>query len=248
MIHLPLSWNGLSDNWCLFSNSTWKYNLPPPFQWGLGFFSPISVLPLAVFWTVYLPTEGYLTKIPLNFTKAFSLLGSSPTRDLTITSQMNFSKPKLLLKSCSTFFFPTQILQNDVQCIYTRVIPKLAITHKVKATQLCPTLWDSIYCSPPGSSVHGILQAKTLEWVAIPFSRGSFQPKDQTRVSCTADRFFTTTMKSYGMKRRLHKVFVITGGKATWKISGAPTLLNNPCILFGMSIFLAICWILIAYH
>ena len=46
-------------------------------------------------------------------------------------------------------------------------------------------------CSLPGSSVHGILQARILEWVAIPFSRGSFQPRDQTQVSCIAARFFT---------------------------------------------------------
>ncbi|XDA77321.1 hypothetical protein R6Z07F_007455 [Ovis aries] len=45
--------------------------------------------------------------------------------------------------------------------------------------------------SPPGSSVHGILQAKILEWVAIPFSRGSAQPRDRTQVSCIAGRFFT---------------------------------------------------------
>ena len=45
--------------------------------------------------------------------------------------------------------------------------------------------------SPPGSSVHGILQARVLEWVAIPFSRGSFLPRDQTQVSCIAGRLFT---------------------------------------------------------
>jgi hypothetical protein len=43
----------------------------------------------------------------------------------------------------------------------------------------------------PGSSVHGILQARILEWVAIPFSRASFQPRDQTWVSCIIGRFFT---------------------------------------------------------
>ena len=43
--------------------------------------------------------------------------------------------------------------------------------------------------SPPGSSVHGILQARILEWVAVPFSRGSSQPRDQTLVSCIAGRF-----------------------------------------------------------
>ena len=46
-------------------------------------------------------------------------------------------------------------------------------------------------CSPPGSSIHGILQARILEWVAFPFSRGSSQPRNQTGVSCIAGRFFT---------------------------------------------------------
>ena len=46
-------------------------------------------------------------------------------------------------------------------------------------------------CSPPGSSVHGISQARILEWVAIPFSRGSSWPRDWTYVSCIAGRFFT---------------------------------------------------------
>ena len=42
-----------------------------------------------------------------------------------------------------------------------------------KSLQSCPTPCDPTYCSPPGSSVHGILQGRTLEWVAISFSRGS---------------------------------------------------------------------------
>ena len=46
-------------------------------------------------------------------------------------------------------------------------------------------------CSLPGSSVHGILQARILEWEAILFSRGSSWLRDQTQVSCTAGRFFT---------------------------------------------------------
>ena len=46
-------------------------------------------------------------------------------------------------------------------------------------------------CSPQGFSVHGILQARILGCVAVPFSRGSSWPRDQTRVSCIADRFFT---------------------------------------------------------
>ena len=48
-----------------------------------------------------------------------------------------------------------------------------------------------IDCNPPGYSVHGILQARILEWVAIPFSKGSSQPRDRTWVSHIAGRFFT---------------------------------------------------------
>ena len=50
--------------------------------------------------------------------------------------------------------------------------------------QLCPTLCDPMDCRLPGSSVHGVLQARTLEWVAISSSRGSSQPRDWTHVSC----------------------------------------------------------------
>ena len=57
--------------------------------------------------------------------------------------------------------------------------------------QLCLTLCKPMDCGPQGSSVHGILQARVLEWIAIPFSRGSFQPRYETWVSCIAGRFFT---------------------------------------------------------
>ena len=62
---------------------------------------------------------------------------------------------------------------------------------KVKVAQLCPTLCDLTACSHPGSSVHGILQARTLEWVAMPSSGGSSPPRYQTWVSCTAGGLFT---------------------------------------------------------
>ena len=57
---------------------------------------------------------------------------------------------------------------------------------KVKVAQLCPIL-----CDPMDYTVHGILQARILEWVAVPFSRGSSQPEDQTQVSHIAKGFFT---------------------------------------------------------
>ena len=51
---------------------------------------------------------------------------------------------------------------------------------------LCPTLCDSMDYSPPGFSIHGISQARILEWVAISSSRGSSWPRDQTHVSCVS--------------------------------------------------------------
>ena len=67
--------------------------------------------------------------------------------------------------------------------------PKPAL--KVKVTRSCPIFCGPMDCSPPGSSVRGILQTRILEWVAISFSRGSSQPRSQTQVSCIAGRFFT---------------------------------------------------------
>ena len=58
---------------------------------------------------------------------------------------------------------------------------------KVKLAQSCPTL-----CDPRDYTVYGILQARILEWIAVPFSRRSSQPRDQTEVSCTAGWFFTS--------------------------------------------------------
>ena len=52
--------------------------------------------------------------------------------------------------------------------------------------QSCLTLCDLMDCSPPGSSVHGVFQARMLEWVAISFFRGSSQPRDQTCISCVS--------------------------------------------------------------
>ena len=62
---------------------------------------------------------------------------------------------------------------------------------KVLLAQSGPTVCHPMDCSPPGSSVHRILQARILEWVAMPFSRESSWPRDRTQGSCLAGRFFT---------------------------------------------------------
>ena len=62
---------------------------------------------------------------------------------------------------------------------------------KYQFAQSCPTLCNPMDCSLSGSSVHGIFQARVLEWIAISFSRASSRPKNQTQVSRIAGRRFT---------------------------------------------------------
>ena len=82
-----------------------------------------------------------------------------------------------------------------IQSLKKKKKPKpLYIKAYAKSLQSCLTLCNPMDCSPPGSSVHGILQVQILEWVAIPFSRGSSQARDWTHISCIsckADEFFT---------------------------------------------------------
>ena len=66
----------------------------------------------------------------------------------------------------------------------------ISLHSESEVTQLCPTLCDPMDCSLPSSSIHGILQARILEWVAISFSRGSSRPRDRTQVSHIAGRRF----------------------------------------------------------
>ena len=89
--------------------------------------------------------------------------------------------------SCPHNFIPNLIFLR--KCYMSRL--KWFAKEEMLVIQSCLTLCDSLDYSLPGSSVHGILQARILEWVAIPFSRGSSRPRDRTRVSCIACRFFT---------------------------------------------------------
>ena len=72
------------------------------------------------------------------------------------------------------------------------------------AAQSCLTICDPIDCSLPGSSVHGILQARILKWVAIPFSKGSSQARDRTQVSCTE----ADSLPTEPPERSLHSVYI----------------------------------------
>ena len=79
-----------------------------------------------------------------------------------------------------------------------------------EVAQSCPTLCDPVDCSLPGFSVHGILQARVLEWVAISFSRGSSQHRDWTQVSRIAGRRFNLWATSLGRHITLTHVKFLT--------------------------------------
>ena len=81
----------------------------------------------------------------------------------------------------------TQVPNTDS---FLKKTPHSGYDVHAKWLQLSPTLCDPMDCSPPGSSIHGILQARILEWVAMPFSRGLSKPRDRTciSVSCTGWR------------------------------------------------------------
>ena len=77
----------------------------------------------------------------------------------------------------------------ETKSSWARWLSQLLLLHKpVKVTKWCPC---PILCNPTDYTVCGILQARILEWVAFPFSRGSSQPRDPTQVSCIASGFFT---------------------------------------------------------
>ena len=82
----------------------------------------------------------------------------------------------------------------------------------------CLTLCDPMHCSPPGSSVHGILQTGILEWVPIPFSTGSSQPRNRSHVSHIAGTFFTIWAT-----REAQTSHKFTYVPSLWKVSPTPT-------------------------
>ena len=88
-----------------------------------------------------------------------------------------------VLKSLNYMYLPHIISL----CYYHAVVCEVKLLSRV-------LLCNPMDCSLPGSSLHGILQARILEWVAISFSRGSSRPRDRTRVSCIAGRRFNWNM------------------------------------------------------
>ena len=105
---------------------------------------------------------------------------------------------------------------------------------KIRDAQSCPTLCDPMDCSPPDSSVHGILQARILEWVAISFSRGSSQPRDWTRVSCICRQMLYPLSHQGSPNRRLALLITWTYMSCfSIKVEFGILLFITPFSLFG---------------
>ena len=104
----------------------------------------------------------------------------------------NTSSPHCLLNYSS--FVPVRGITSQGSFTklkpYVRARARVCVCVCVCVVQSCLTLCDLTDCSLPGSSVQGILQARILEWVVIPFSRGSSRPRDWARVSCTAGTLY----------------------------------------------------------
>ena len=102
---------------------------------------------------------------------------------------------------------------------------------KVWVAQPFLTLCDPMDCNPPGSSVHGILQTRILEWVAMPFPRGSSWPRDWTRVSSIAGRFLTVCTINYISIKNEQKTKANNKTKWTKNKGGTPRTPGNPLSL-----------------
>ena len=135
-------------------------------------------LPFSFFWSYYV-TLIYLIELTL----------PSSVHGVWMYSLGNhswFTELFLLLLSLSVVFYSLWLL---LRCFwfstFTHSTGRNVLDHQCVSVrvQSCPTLCGPVDCSPPGSSVRGIFQARILEWVAIPYSRRSSQPRDRTCVS-----------------------------------------------------------------
>ena len=118
---------------------------------------------------------------------------------------------------CCMYFWKAPTKNTCKKCVYlcyicsemghdrlSYIFYKQTRKSKVLSRSVVSDSWDPADYSPPGSSVHGILQARILEWVAIPFSRESSRPSDQTQVSYIAGSFFTIWATREACKQTLY--------------------------------------------
>ena len=119
-------------------------------------------------------------------------------------SSKSLSLFPFLILSYWPCFYLTEKIEGIISApLVPNIVPQTqCVCGCVLVTQLCLTLCDPVDCNLPGSSSIGILQARIQEWGAMPSSRGSSQPRDQTQISCIAGRFFTISAAKEAPKHR----------------------------------------------
>ena len=127
------------------------------------------------------------SKLQTPYNDPQSLQNLAPIASLDFSALIGPSV-SLLSHTGATLFFKHSLYPFDL------AVPsamKEILKVKMLVTHSFPALCDPMDCSPPGSSVHGIFQARILKWVAISYFRGSSRPRGRIHVSCIAGGFFT---------------------------------------------------------
>ena len=150
-------------------------------------------------WPVWAQTAGSLSCIDLDLASS-SGIQSCFSRCITIMAHQYLPPLAFLIRIAPLWVSTTPYLGN---CIF-----KLSVDFVLQFVLSCAAVsdfFDPMHCSQPDPSVHGILQARILEKVAIHFSRGSSQPRDRTSVSCIASWLFTiwATREAYTYTRKI---------------------------------------------
>ena len=141
---------------------------------------------------------------------------ASVNKGLTKTLICDLSRT---LKDVSIFI---EFSMRDKNC------PNLNRDLEISVARSCPILCEPLDCNPPGTFVHGILQARRLEWVAMPLSRGSSRPRDGTHISCTGRQILyhlspTGSPKeevALGIHHTFHPVFLVASRAHSWADQG----------------------------
>ena len=124
-----------------------------------------------------------------------------------------------------TLWAKERLTQHTINHFFPTFLGKIRWNDQIKVlvTQLCPTLCNSKNCSPPGSSVHEIVQARLLEWVAIPFSRGSSWSRDRTQVlALQADSTVAQTVKNLSTVQETLQGLIPGSGRSLGDGNGYP--------------------------
>ena len=183
--------------------STVKLNLPPGGQWEMG--------EGTVWYQRHVHFKYYFAFSPKRSDVVFSFapFGKQQTKELLSFNRwrdpQSVSALRVPLLNCQGLYRVRLCLIGAPYWTQKRFcLVCSTLKWKVLVSQLSVILCDPMDYSPPSSSVHGVLQARILTWVAMPSSGGSSWPRDQTQVSCIAGRFFTVwaTMSHRTLKKK----------------------------------------------